>query len=354
MASYNVELFSNQNAVATFIADITTIAGAFNFSVPLNNFEELSFTMNLEGWKGYCLQTGLDPYLSIKPYTSEIRLKRNGVYLPISFEIKQAPKRYGQNDSSVSIQARGTLSKLNDALITKIYAPQFATDIARDIIAVRQAKTNGDFGITNGNTTQVGPSTERTYQYYNSMDAIRNLSDDADSSGGFDFWFDEEWKFYTDIKKGSVRTDVTFKFGGEDANVIEYENPEDFSVLSNDITIVGAGIGDPATGRATDATSSIEYRLRETALVFSNIDNQDWLDNRAAVELSDRKQGYDLPKIVVTGDVMDLNTYWVGDTIPIECTDPASPYLGMGRIKNLSVSVDINHQELISVECLKV
>lgn len=348
---YQIELYNSQNATQTLVADITSQVSNVRYDVPLNNFEDLSFDLNLWAWNAYCAAIGINPYITLKPYTAEIKLKRNGSYLPCAFEIKRAPKTYGANAATISIQARGTLSKLGDALITKTYSQVDATAIARDIIAVRQAKTYGNFGITNGNTYLTGVLSDRTYERYVAMDAIRNLSDDQ--SGGFDFFFDHNWSFWTMARRGSFKNDLTYKFGGEDSNVIDYQNPEDGTVILNDMTIVGEGIGNPITGNKIDATSALTYGLREAALIYSNINNQAWLNDKAAAEIRDRKDLYDLPKIVVSGDVFDLNDKWVGDTIPLACTDAASPYIGNGRIKQISVSLDDNHHETITVECMK-
>lgn len=352
MANYQVELYNSQNATQTLIADITSLVEDLKYRIPLNNFEEVSFSVNLEAWKQYCVMIGIDPYISLRPYTAEIKLKRDGVYLPFVCEIKQSPKRYSTNDSSITIAARGVLSKLGDALITKEYDNEWATNIARDIIVTRQAKTYGDFGITAGDSFLTGANSTRTYARYNAMDAIRNLSDDA--SGGFDFYFDHDWNFYTMLQRGSLRDDLTFVFGGDTSNVIDYYNPEDGTVIANQVTIVGEGIGDPLVSVATDVTSATEYGLRETALVFSDISNPEWLADRSTRELADRKNMFDLPNIVVSGTVFDLGIKGVGDIIPITCTDTASPYMGQARIKSISVDVDAQHHELIVLECIKL
>lgn len=352
MAIYEVELYNSQNATQTLVADITSLVTNLKYSVPLNNFEEVSFSLDLEAWKQYCIRIGIDPYISLRPYTAEIKLKRNGEYLPFVCEIKKSPKRYAVEGSRIDVSARGVLSKLGDALITKDYSLVWATDIARDIITTRQAQTYGDLGITFADSFVTGEDTTRTYVRYNSMDAIRNLSDDA--SGGFDFYFDHDWSFHTMLQRGSVFDDMTFTFGGDTSNVIDYYNPEDGTVIANQVTIVGEGIGDPLTQTATDNVSAIEYGLRERALVFSDIDNVTWLSDRANRELADRKDLFDLPNLVMSGTVFDLNEKWVGDTIPIACTDPASPYTGSGRIKSLDVSVDQQHHEVITLECIKV
>lgn len=351
---YEIELYNSQNATQTLIADITALAKNVRYIVPLNNFEDLSFDLDLWAWKSYCASIGIDPYLTLRPLTAEIKIKRDGAYLPFVFEIKKSPKKYTAGHATINVQARGTLSKLGDALVTKAYEAVDSAAIARDLIAVRQAKTYGDFGITNGNTFTTGVPTQRTYERYVVTDGIRNLSDDT--SGGFDFFFDHDWSFWTMAERGSLKNDITYRFGGEDSNVIDYENPEDGTVISNSVSIVGSGIGDPMLSdpnAGLDVTSALTYGLREVALVHSNIENQDWLDTKAASEVRDRKEMYDLPTIVVSGEVFDLGEKWVGDTIPLECTDDASPYIGNGRIKRLTVSLDDNHHETIIVECFK-
>lgn len=352
MAQYQVELYNSQNATQTLVADITSLVNNLRYRVPLNNFEEITFSINLEAWKAYCIRIGIDPYISLRPYTAEIKLKRNGEYLPFVCEIKRSPKRYTVEGSTIEVSARGVLSKLGDALITKDYDGQWATDIARDIITTRQAKTYGDLGITFGDSFLTGDNSTRTYVRYNGMDAIRNLSDDA--SGGFDFYFGHDWQFYTMLQRGSFKDSLTYTFGGDTSNVIDFYNPEDGTVVANQVTIVGEGIGDPLTSVATDAVSATEFGLREVALVFSDISNTDWLDRRANRELADRKDLFDLPNIVVSGTVFDLETTFVGDTIPISCTDLASPYTGNGRIKSINVAVDEQHHEIITLECIKV
>lgn len=352
-ATYTVELYNSQNATQTLIADITPLVQNLSFNIPTNDMEDLEFTLETEAWKDYCQKIGINPYLSLKPLTAEIKLVRNGAYLPCVFEIKQAPKQYTATGSAIQVRARGVLSKLGDATITKTYTDEDPLDIARDAIAVRQAKPYGDFGITNGNLLTLGDApTTRTYQRYYIHDAIRNLSDDE--VGGFDFFFDHDWTFHPMAQRGSLKTDITYRYGAEDANILEYGNPEDGTVIANSIDIVGEGIGDPMVGTALDVESAETYGLREKPLIHSNISNQEWLDNKAATELRDRKEMYDLPSIVVSGEDFDLNDKWVGDTIPLVCTDEASPYTGNGRIKHLRVMLDDNHNERIVVECMKV
>lgn len=344
---YNVELFNSQSGVQTFKADITPMVDNLRYEIKLNDVATISFSLPLYGWKDYCTETGIDPYLLLIPKTAEIKLKRNGVYLPVVFEIISSRKNYSENPT-IEIEGVSTLGKLADRIITKSYSGVDACDIARDLITTSQAKTGGNLGITFGNTFDIGVLTTRTYERYIVMDAIKNLSDDT--SGGFDFYFDHDWKFYTFATLGSLKNDTTYTFPSE--NVLQFTNPENSSNLYNSITTVGYGIGDPITATATDSLSVSTYGLREKALIYSSVQTEATLQRIADTELANRKDMFNLPSIVTTGEFFDLNTKWIGDTIPFECEDEASPYTGTGRIQKISVNTDDMLNETISLELL--
>lgn len=344
---YNIELYNSQSGTQTFTADITAIVENLRYEIKLNDVATISFSLPLYNWNAYCSETGIDPYLILIPKTAEIKIKRNGTYLPVVFEITSSEKSYNENPT-IQVQGVSTLGKLADRIITKTYTNIDACDIARDLITTSQAKTGGGLGITFGNAFDIGTPTTRTYERYIVMDAIKELSDDT--SGGFDFYFDHDWKFYTMATLGSLQDDINYTFPSE--NVIEFSNPENSSNLYNSITAVGYGIGDPITATATDASSVSSYGLREKALVYSSVQTQATLQRIANTELANRKDIFNLPKITTTGEFFDLNAKWIGDTIPFTCNDVASPYTGTGRIQRLSVSCDDMHNETISLELL--
>jgi len=350
MADYEILLYNSQNATQTLLGDITSVCSGVKFSEQLNNFPEFSCSINIEDWRKFSKRIGIDPYISLKPLTSEIKIKRNGAFLPFEFEIKSSPKDFGAGN--ISIDARGTLSKLADRFISKTYSATDSAGIARDVIATTQSLAIGSFGITDGNSYMSGVLSDRTYERYSIIDAIRNLADDE--SGGFDFYFDHDWKFYTMSHRGSLKDDVTYRYGDDGSNVLNYKNPETSSGLYNYVMVVGEGIGNPISATAIDSVSRAEYGLRMTALSYSNIDNMAWLNNKAQSELRNRKNLYDLPTITVDGSVFDINYKWVGDTIPLISVDEISPYVGNGRIRAISVSLDDNHYETIDLELLEV
>lgn len=350
---YSFLLYNSQNATQTYIADISQLVKNVRMTWRLNNVDDLSFSLNIEAWREYCSNIGIDPYTTLRPLTSEIKVQYNGVFLPGAFEVQISSREFGIDDKNISVQARTTLVKLGYRWINKVYTQVDSAAIARDMISVTQAKTYGDYGITFGNTYTTGVLTDRKYDYYTISDAIKNLADDI--SGGFDFYFDHDWKFYTMNKRGSVKGGKTFVYGDEVSNVKEFKNPDDGSVIRNAMTIIGQGIGDPIVSAPnTDTVSAQTYYLREGTLTYSNIDNTSWLDTTSKNEVRDRKQPYDLPKLVVTEDELNINEYFVGDTIPVECRDTLSPYMGNGRIKEISISLDDNFYAEYGLELLKV
>lgn len=346
---YSLELFNTQSG-QIFLADITYVAENISFEIKLNDISTIDFSLPIYKWQEFCDNVGIDPYTSLKPKTVSVKLKRDRTYLPVVFEIRYSSKTFDLNPT-IEVSGACTLSKLGDRIITKNYLNVDSCDIARDLITVTQAKTYGNFGISFGNLFQTGVLSQRTYERYNIKDAIKNLSDDE--SGGFDFYFGHDQKFYTFPQGdyGSLKNDIVYKFPSE--NVVSLSNPEDASNLYNSVTTVGYGIGDPIESTQIDAVSAQEYGLRENALIYSEIQNPTWLESKAKSELAKRKNIFNLPSLVTTGECFNLSYKWVGDTIPFQCSDKSSPYIGNGRIQKLSVALDEGQNESITIELVR-
>lgn len=350
---WQISLWNSQNATQTFTADISRLCKSVNITARLNNVSDLSFSMNIEAWKEYCKDTGIDPQTAFKPLASEIKVRYNGTYLPHAFEVQTVPKSYGVNEKTFQVNARDTGIKLGRRLTFQSFAAVDSAKISRDMITYTQAKTYGDFGITFGNTYLTGVPTDRkewTATGKVILDAIRELSDDV--SGGFDFYFDHDWKYYTMPFRGSVK-DKKYVYGGETSNVISMEVPDDGTIIANAVYVVGNGIGNPVISDPnTDTTSAITYRLSEKTLSYSDatLERANQISQR---EVRDRKDGYYLPKITVSQEELDPIDTYLGDVIPFECKDLMSPFVGNGRIKELGISLDDNFYATFSLELLR-
>ena len=77
---FTIELYNSQNATQTFIADITRLCKSVQATIRLNNVSDLSFSIEIEAWKEFCNDSGIDPATAFKPLASEIKVKYNGVY----------------------------------------------------------------------------------------------------------------------------------------------------------------------------------------------------------------------------------------------------------------------------------
>lgn len=353
--NWSLELYNSQNATQTFITRIpSSLAKNVNLTIRHNNVSDLSFTMDNEGWKEFCTSTGINKQTPLIPLTNEIKVKYNGVYLPHAFEIQSSPKSYGVDNKTININARDTLAKLARRVTFDTYEAQDSAAIPRQMITMSQAKTYGNFGITFGNLYTTGVSTDR--KEWGSVgkiisDAIKELSDDV--SGGFDFYFDHDWSYYSMQKRGSV-LDKKFIYGNILSNSVGYNAPDDGSGLANAIYVVGQGIGDPVrSDNHVDNISAITYGLSEKILVHSDasLDRANELSER---EVRDRKDIYDLPTLVVDETIFDPTAVYIGDTIQVECHDETSPYMGNGRLKEIKITLSDNFFATFDVEFFKV
>jgi hypothetical protein len=350
---FSIELYNSQNATQTFIADITRLCKNVSATIRLNNVSDLSFSIEIESWKEFCEDSGIDAATAFKPLASEIKVKYNDIYLPHAFEVQTAPKSYGLDSKVLTINARDTAIKLSRRVTFQSFSAVDSAKITRDMITYTQAKTYGNFGITFGNTYLTGVATDRKEWTATSkviLDAIKELSDDV--SGGFDFYFDHDWKYYTMATRGSIK-DKPFVYGGDTSNVISMEVPDDGTIIANAVYVVGNGIGNPVISDPnTDTTSAITYRLSEKTLSYSDaaLARANQISQR---EVRDRKDGYYLPKITVSQEELDPTTIYVGDTIPFQCNDLLSPFTGNGRIKELGISLDDNFYATFTLELLR-
>ena len=350
---FSIELYNSQNATQTFISDITRLCKSVSATIRLNNVSDLSFSIEIESWKEFCKDSGIDPATAFKPLASEIKLKYNGVYLPHAFEVQTVPKSYEVDSKTFQVNARDTAIKLSRRVTFQYFSGIDSAKIPRDMITMTQAKPYGDFGITFGNTYLTGVATDRKEWTEVSkviLDAIKELSDDV--SGGFDFYFDHDWKYYSMAQRGSVK-DKPFIYGGDTSNVISMEVPDDGTIIANAVYVVGNGIGTTVLSSPnTDVTSATTYRLSEKTLSYSDaqLERANEISQR---EVRDRKDGYYLPKITVSQDELDPTQIYVGDTIPFQCNDEFSPFIGNGRIKELGISLDDNFYATFSLELLR-
>lgn len=337
---YELELWINN----VLVGDISKLAKNRSFTIKRNDREELSFDLDVRAFEDYCAGLGSEPVEVLEAYVTDVRVKRNGQYL-FGVQVVDMQYTFNEGGANITVKCTGFLDLMMDRYVTKNYLQIDAAAIARDLIAETQA-VMGDFGITNGISQDTGKLRDRNYTDQNVKDAIMNLTDLID--GTFDFMFTADRKFQTFQQMGAVRDSVKFTYP---YNVKSLTVPRTALNLHNYITALGSGFGEETLrSEAGDTASRLNYGTRMKILSFNSIAVQETLDQQAVSEVLLRKDIIMLPKLTVSGEFCDLNTYWVGDRIPVETQGFTSlPLDGMFRIEQITCTLDDNDAESIDL-----
>lgn len=229
--------------------------------------------------------------------------------------------------------------------------------IAKTLIQDAQAETNGDIGVlynSEGQTTS-GVLIDRVYYNYelkNIYEAIQDLSRQSD---GFDFHIDIEYDNITGLPAkyfntyyprsglpytvGDINCPV-FEFPA--GNVVEYEYPEDGSIVGNRLYALGAGSNEgKLISSAEDTAKFLDgWVLLDTTANYSDITDQTVLDNLAIAQVTAVSYPPTVLKVVVPAYVNpEFGSYEVGDDARIIITDNRFPNTldAIYRIVGLSV-----------------
>ena len=215
--------------------------------------------------------------------------------------------------------------------------------IAKTLIEGAQGQPYGNINVgynSEGQTTS-GVLVDRVYYNYelkNIFEAIQDLSRQSD---GFDFHIDIAYDGVTGLPAKYFntyypRSGLQYSFGNPDCpvftfpagNMVEYEYPEDGSLVANTLYALGAGSnegklisGAQDTTRLTDG-----WALLEKAVNYSDITDQTVLDNLAVAQVTAVSYPPVVLKVVVPAYVDPVfGTYEVGDDCRVIITDSRFP-----------------------------
>jgi hypothetical protein len=355
---YEIELWSQTGVL---IADISALAKNKQFTMQRNEAETLTFELDLFAFEKYCLNAlnGTDPQTLIKPYVTDVKVKRAGQYLfgaqvvDVNFQFAPDTSTPGSSGGVsapqylVNVTATGYLNLLKDRYVTKTYTATERTAIAADLITTTQAQTNGSVGISNsGSPYSTGALSDRTYQLDNVKLKLQELASLSDSP--FDFNFTPTKVFQTYGKIGARRQDINLIFGGPLGNVAGFALDRSAINLFNKIYGIGSGFGTAQlTSTQVDTASQLNYYLRETIDQFNSVILQPTLDQNTITAVSLAKDILELPVITITGKELPATFLSVGDRIPLMVLN--HPWLasinGLYRIEKMDVTIDENDFE---------
>lgn len=338
---YEFELWVN----GVQVGDISRLAKNRKFVLRRNASEDLTFLMDLRAFEDYCLAAGRLPQAMLEPYVTDVRVKRNGVYL-FGVQVVGLQFNLNQGEINVEVRATGFLDLFKDRYITALFAAEESTEIARDSIAQTQSDV-GSFGVSNGaEQYNTGILRDRTYVDQNVRDLLVNLTNLED--GNFDFRFTYDRKFETYEMLGSERSGNKFTYP---YNIKGGTIPRSALNLYNYIIGIGSGFGEEALRSVQDdAASRANYGTRQKIVTFNSVTEQDTLDENTSAYLQRVKDILLLPNISVSGEFCDLNIIGVGDRVPVEVQGhTALPLDETYRIEQIDCTLDDNDAEDIKL-----
>ncbi|MDQ0825428.1 hypothetical protein QFZ60_001601 [Arthrobacter sp. B2I5] len=355
---YEIELWS---AGGSRIADISHLCSKRRYTLQRNEAETLTFDLDLNDFERYCLINlgGTDPNVLIKPYVTDVKVKRAGSYLfgaqvvDISFNLSADSSSPGQGSSgaqnaSVTITCSGYLNLVKDRYVTKTYSQIERTAIATDLLTTTQAQTNGSVGVTiAGSQYATGLPADRTYQRDNVKLKLQELAALSDSPFDFSFTWNKVFQTYSQI--GARRTDLKFIWGGPYSNVASFTVDRSGINLFNKVYGLGSGFGtDQLQTTKVDLPSQLNYYLREQIQQFNSVVEQSTLDANTQTAVALAKDLLELPKVSITGnELKGVPFITPGDRIPLQVLNHTwlASINGLYRIEQMDVSIDENDFE---------
>jgi hypothetical protein len=240
--------------------------------------------------------------------------------------------------------------------------------IAKTLIENAQNATYGDIGVgynSAGQTTS-GILVDRTYYNYELKNVFQAIQDLSRQSDGFDFAIDVDYDINGQPEKYFntyyPRSGLAYSFGDPNVpvftfpagNMVEYEYPEDGSIVANTVYALGAGSNEGKLIAIAQDISKLStgWALLETTANYSDITDQTVLDNLAIAQSVATSYPPTVLKVVVPAYVDPVfGSYEVGDDARIIITDSRFPNTldEIYRIVGLSVQPGENGPERVTL-----
>ena len=145
------------------LADITHLCKNRRYSTERNEADTIEFMVDLHEFERYCASIGTPPQSLLYPLQTDVRVKRNGVYI-VGGQVTSTTIKIDQ-EADIEVRVTGYLNMLKDRLVTNEYRQTDAAEIALDLVRRVQADTAGDMGIEVPHDGQfmTGKLRDRTY-----------------------------------------------------------------------------------------------------------------------------------------------------------------------------------------------
>jgi hypothetical protein len=327
-------LLTNQ---VTAELDLTGVS----FTQQLNSAGSLSASLLLSGTP--------DPASALSatiPGRSAIYVDRNGVIVwgGIIWH-----RTYNSANQHIQLTASEFESYFDRRRITQI-TPFFNADplvVARQLVSNAQSVPYGNIGVTVGNETSTMTPIARVYSPYEQKTVLSALQDLAKAgttasgaSSGFDFAitcsYDGSGNIVKTLKLGWPRLGTAYSsssttvpvFEFPAGNVVEYEYPEDGSLVANTMYATGAGSNEgKLIYSASDTTKFASgWPLLESSVSYSDVNDANLIQQLAAGQVAAVSYPPVVLKVVANPSTDPVfGSYTVGDDARIRIVDSRFP-----------------------------
>jgi hypothetical protein len=252
-------------------------------------------------------------------------------------------RSYNSASQILSITAREFESYFEHRLIstTRAFSNTDQLTIVKTLVDDAEALPSGDIGV-NVPTVTSGVLVDRVYydyEYKNVWQAVKDLSNQDD---GFDFNIKVAYDNVTNeptktLVLGYPRTgNVDSGVGDLDTpvfifpagNIVEYDYPEDGSIVTNNLYVTGAGSNEgKLQANAADAQSLIDgFPLLDFTISYSDITDQTVLNELATAQVLALATPPPIVKVIVPAFVEPVyGTYEIGDDARLIIQDERFP-----------------------------
>lgn len=262
--------------------------------------------------------------------------------------------RLNQEGATLELRANGFLE-----LLSKVYLA--ASDsgavtgidmstVAWNFIALVQAKTNGDFGITQGTLQTSRSITDSFEPYASSVKEILIGLTERLNGIDFDFSYDRVFNaYYPGL--GTDKTELLFSYPG---NITSIGLPQDATTLANVSINRGQGNGAVQLVETRTNTDSMSvYKRRERIDDYPSISVAATLQEKGDETIRLYGSPTMIPQVTIDGTMEPfLGSYWIGDRVRFSIDTDRYPAFALldgqtWRINEITCSIDdTDHEEI--------
>ena len=339
---WSVILYDIFNQPILDITDFITIKLELN----LNDVDTFECSMDLYILQKLARNAGAPIRTILYPQLSEVKVYKNGVAM-FGGIVSSTQTNYQENGATIDIKADSYLQYFSTRFLNKNYTNTDRSQIAWDAIDTVQSVPNGDLGVTQGTLATVFNS-DLTNDYQDVKTIIQRFTYALPTT--YDFEITPDKVFNTYLRLGSDKPEIVLDYP---QNVVSVSVPRAADGMANRIIGFGSGQGEERLQTIQDnTTSEIKYRIREKKITYNSVMDQSTLEDNVGGTLSQLYEILVIPQLHVNGTTFDVTSTRVGDSITakISGSDYDDDVEGLFRINKLSIDVDENFSEDITVE----